>query len=388
MIIGATVGTALCGALGLGVGAILRNQVGAIVGSLVYLFVLENLLQIIPGLDDIIAKYGLGGLSNGLFGADPDSTSDVLGQVPAGLLLAAYCGDPRDHRHPRDAAAGRHGVMHLRPPPSRTPQAAADLVIAGDIAEVGEADYTLEDLRDEWARARLRARDATRWSSRTTQARSSAAPHFRGSDLLAVGRPGPRGRGLRHRAARVGASARAGARRRPAAPGASATAAHARARCSRRTATQRVRSYWRMVERDRADESADEPGLASRSRADGRARAVRDHEPRFSARRRLRAAEPRRTWTAARVQRARPRPRPQPHRRAGQGLRARPPLASTTSLYVDAARRRTPTTRARASAARCCSAVFAAADAAGTARPCSTSPPTTRTRCASTSASA
>jgi ABC-2 type transport system permease protein len=89
VIIGTTVGTALWGALGLGVGSILRNQVGAIVGSLIYLFVLENLLQIIPGLDDIIAKYGFGGLSNGLFGADQDS-SDVLGQLPAGLLLAAY----------------------------------------------------------------------------------------------------------------------------------------------------------------------------------------------------------------------------------------------------------------------------------------------------------
>jgi ABC-2 type transport system permease protein len=90
VIIGTTVGTAIWGALGLGVGAILRNQVGAIVGSLVYLFVLENLLQIIPGLDDIIAKYGFGGLSNGLFGADPDNPGDVLGQVPAGLLLAGY----------------------------------------------------------------------------------------------------------------------------------------------------------------------------------------------------------------------------------------------------------------------------------------------------------
>src|SRR6185295_1004499 len=67
VIIGTTVGTGLWAALGLGVGAILRNQVGAIVGSLVYLFVLENLLQIIPGLDDIIAKYGFGGLSAGLF---------------------------------------------------------------------------------------------------------------------------------------------------------------------------------------------------------------------------------------------------------------------------------------------------------------------------------
>jgi ABC-2 type transport system permease protein len=90
LIIGTTVGTGLWGAIGLGVGSILRNQVGAIVGSLVYLFVLENLLQIIPGLDDIIAKYGVGGLSAGLFAADQDSSSDLLGQLPAGLLLAGY----------------------------------------------------------------------------------------------------------------------------------------------------------------------------------------------------------------------------------------------------------------------------------------------------------
>jgi ABC-2 type transport system permease protein len=88
LIIGGTVDTALWAALGLGIGAILRNQVGAIVGSLVYLFVLENLLQIIPGLDDIIRKYGFGGLSGGLFGGD--DSGDLLGQVPAGLLLTAY----------------------------------------------------------------------------------------------------------------------------------------------------------------------------------------------------------------------------------------------------------------------------------------------------------
>jgi ABC-2 type transport system permease protein len=89
LIIGGTVGTALWAALGLGIGSILRNQVGAIVGSLIYLFVLENLLQIIPGLDDIIQKYGFGGLSAGLFG-NTDPGDNVLGQVPAGLLLTLY----------------------------------------------------------------------------------------------------------------------------------------------------------------------------------------------------------------------------------------------------------------------------------------------------------
>ena len=47
LIVGGTVATALFAALGVGVGAIVRNQVGAVVGTLVYLFVLENLLQII-----------------------------------------------------------------------------------------------------------------------------------------------------------------------------------------------------------------------------------------------------------------------------------------------------------------------------------------------------
>ena len=41
--------------------------------------------------------------------------------------------------------------MHLRPATPQDAQAATDLVIAGDIAEVGEADYSLGDLQDEWA---------------------------------------------------------------------------------------------------------------------------------------------------------------------------------------------------------------------------------------------
>jgi ABC-2 type transport system permease protein len=89
LIVGGTLGTALFAALGVGVGAVMRNQVGAIIGSLVYLFVFENLLQIIPGVDDVLRKYGIGGVSGGLSGSD--EPSDLLGQVPAGLLFALYC---------------------------------------------------------------------------------------------------------------------------------------------------------------------------------------------------------------------------------------------------------------------------------------------------------
>jgi ABC-2 type transport system permease protein len=89
LIIGATVASGLFAALGVGVGAVMRNQVGAIIGSLVYLFVLENLLQIIPGVDDVLSKYGIGGVSSGL--SDANDSGDVLNQLPAGLLFAGYC---------------------------------------------------------------------------------------------------------------------------------------------------------------------------------------------------------------------------------------------------------------------------------------------------------
>jgi ABC-2 type transport system permease protein len=89
LIVGGTLATGLYAALGVGIGAIVRNQVGAIVGSLVYIFVLESLLTLIPGVDDFITKYGLGGVSNALFGAT--MTDDQLGQVAGGLLFAAYC---------------------------------------------------------------------------------------------------------------------------------------------------------------------------------------------------------------------------------------------------------------------------------------------------------
>ncbi len=92
MVIGGTIAAALYAALGVGVGALVRNQVGAIVGSLVYLFVLENLLNIVKPLRDPVAKYGFGGVGNGLTGTgDPGADHPPLHQVPAGLLLAAYC---------------------------------------------------------------------------------------------------------------------------------------------------------------------------------------------------------------------------------------------------------------------------------------------------------
>jgi ABC-2 type transport system permease protein len=92
MVVGGTIATALYAALGVGVGALVRNQVGAIVGTLVYLFVLENLLQIVKALRDPLAKYGFGGVGQGLTGTgEVGADHPPLGQVSAGLVLAGYC---------------------------------------------------------------------------------------------------------------------------------------------------------------------------------------------------------------------------------------------------------------------------------------------------------
>ena len=89
LLLGGTLATALNALLGVGVGAIVRNQVGAVVGVLVYGFMLEGLIGLIPGVRDFLPEYGLGGTSQSIaLGNVGDS--DQLGQLPATLLLALY----------------------------------------------------------------------------------------------------------------------------------------------------------------------------------------------------------------------------------------------------------------------------------------------------------
>jgi ABC-2 type transport system permease protein len=66
---------------------IIGNQVGAIIGLLLYLLLVEPLSTAIPTVGDKIGKYGIGGTTGAL---TRTSTDNVLDQVPGGLLLAAY----------------------------------------------------------------------------------------------------------------------------------------------------------------------------------------------------------------------------------------------------------------------------------------------------------
>jgi ABC-2 type transport system permease protein len=91
IVAGGTIATALFAALGVGIGAVGRNQVGAIVAALCLLYAVEPLLTFIPGLGDMVQKFGLGGLSSAASGTTGfQSKADLLGQAPAALVLASY----------------------------------------------------------------------------------------------------------------------------------------------------------------------------------------------------------------------------------------------------------------------------------------------------------
>jgi ABC-2 type transport system permease protein len=79
--IGAAVGWA---GLGLGVGAIVRVQVGAIVGLLAWMFIAETLLL---GLVPSFGRFMPGPASQALGG---DTSSHLLDVLPGGLVLAAW----------------------------------------------------------------------------------------------------------------------------------------------------------------------------------------------------------------------------------------------------------------------------------------------------------
>jgi ABC-2 type transport system permease protein len=79
---------AIYGIVGVGVGALIRNQIAAVSITLVYLFVLEGLLSVIPGVKEAY-KYLPGGAANALTQVTNNNT-DLLQPWQGGLLLAAY----------------------------------------------------------------------------------------------------------------------------------------------------------------------------------------------------------------------------------------------------------------------------------------------------------
>jgi ABC-2 type transport system permease protein len=91
IIAGGGVATALSAALGVGVGAIIRSQAGAMVTVLALLYVAEPLLGFIPHAGAAVQKYGLGGLvAAATHTTGFPGTAQLLGQGTAVLVLAGY----------------------------------------------------------------------------------------------------------------------------------------------------------------------------------------------------------------------------------------------------------------------------------------------------------
>ena len=131
----------------------------------------------------------------------------------------------------------------IRPPQPDDAEAVAKLVIASDIAEIGEPDYTLEDLRDEWA-----ARDfdlATDAVVVEAEGRIVGYAAFRGTETLLIVDPERLGEGF-------GSALRAWAEERAREKGLATIRQEAgdRNAAAREHLTaagyERERSYWRM----------------------------------------------------------------------------------------------------------------------------------------------
>jgi ABC-2 type transport system permease protein len=83
---GVVVSFALLCAFGLGIGAIVRNQVGAIITALAFIFVVSTLTELLPGdIGIYFPAQAIGSLH-----ALPEATEDGLGQVAGGFVLAAW----------------------------------------------------------------------------------------------------------------------------------------------------------------------------------------------------------------------------------------------------------------------------------------------------------
>ena len=88
LVIGTIAMSAFWAAIGVGIGALLRNQVFAIVGLFAWVFVLEVILfQYLPG----VARYAPGAAGTAMTGDTVgDSSVHLLGAVAGGAVLAAY----------------------------------------------------------------------------------------------------------------------------------------------------------------------------------------------------------------------------------------------------------------------------------------------------------
>jgi mycothiol synthase len=145
----------------------------------------------------------------------------------------------------------------MRPPAAADAEAIAKLVIAGDIEDIGEPDYTLADLRDEWSAQDFDIRTDAVVVEENRKIAGYAA--FRGNEVLLTVDPARRGEGIGtalRQWAETGARERGRTTLRQYAGDRNAAAReHLTA-----AGYERARSYWRMeLELDGSETRPDPP---------------------------------------------------------------------------------------------------------------------------------
>src|SRR3954469_14324475 len=155
--------------------------------------------------------------------------------------------------------------MQLRAATPDDAQAVTDLVIAGDVEEVGEVDYTLGDLQDDW-----RGLDLARDTLIVTDDAGAivGCAYFRGHDVVGQVDARRQGEGF-GTAILAWVHARAkerGARKVRQGVGDRGRASRALLEAN---GYARVRTYWRMVRATEPGERANEDGLRPVAAADG-----------------------------------------------------------------------------------------------------------------------
>ncbi|HET9141887.1 ABC transporter permease subunit [Actinophytocola sp.] len=88
VLVGVAASVAVYSLLGVGVGALVRNQIAAVVGALVYLFVVEGIVSAVPVIRDYY-KWFPGGANAALTGTFQPG-ADLLEPWQGGLLLVGY----------------------------------------------------------------------------------------------------------------------------------------------------------------------------------------------------------------------------------------------------------------------------------------------------------
>lgn len=89
VLVGAFVTVAIWALVGVGIGVLITNQIVAVIGTVAYLFVLENLISIIPGIDDTVYKFLPGAASSAVTNIG-HFNDKLLHAVPGAIVFLAW----------------------------------------------------------------------------------------------------------------------------------------------------------------------------------------------------------------------------------------------------------------------------------------------------------